>query len=124
MFWHCAAPKPNRSPVFRDDFVSHADQLLQELGLDRNRTLNTMEDIAAMLLDMDFALRHRPESAVLVFSTLSLLPVDYHTLSIDWSIRDPEPGQSGGKSSFIAKRLDELSRLAKKTEGALACAIN
>ena len=107
-----------------DDFVNHADQLLQELGLDRNRTLNNMEDIAAMLLDMDFALRHRPESAALVFSTLSLLPVDYHGLSLDWSIRDPEPDQNREKAAFIAKRLHELYCLAKKTEGALACAIN
>lgn len=107
-----------------DDFVSHADQLLKELGLDRNRTLNRMEDIAAMLLEMDYALRHRPEAAALTFRTLALLPVDYQALSLDWSIRDLEPGQDGEKSSFIAKRLEELHRLAKKPEGALACAIN
>jgi tetratricopeptide (TPR) repeat protein len=107
-----------------DDFVSHSDQLLQKLELDRNRTLNTMEDIATMLLDMDFALRHRPESAALVFSTLSLLPVDYGALSLDGNRRDREPDQNWGKSSFIAKRLDELCRLAKKPAGACKCTIN
>lgn len=107
-----------------DDFVSHADQLLQVLGLERNRTLNTMEDIAVMLLDINFALRHRSESAALVFNTLSLLPIDYHALYFDWIIRDPESGQNREKSSFITKRLDELRRLAKKPEGAFACTIN
>jgi len=107
-----------------DDFVSHADQLLRELELDRNRTLNTMEDIAVMLLDIDFSLRHRPESATLIFRTLSLLPVDYHTLSLNWTAKGPDSCGNREKLSFIAKRLDELDRLVKQTEGVPLCATN
>lgn len=97
-----------------DDFVNHCDQLLKGLGLTRNRTLNNMEDVASLLLDVDFALRHRPESAALVLNLLSLLPVDYQALSLAGSNISQDGGEPE-KVSFVLKQLDALNRLSKNS---------
>ena len=104
-----------------DNFVSHCDQLLQELGLNRNRTLNNVEDIAAMLLDMNFALRHRPESAALALSILSQLPIDYHTFDSGWSGAETGTNANQEKTSFIMNQLNELCRTSKTMRGAMEC---
>ncbi len=95
-----------------DDFVNHCDRLLKELGLNRTRTLNSMEDIASMMLDINFALRRHPESAVLVLNILSLLPVNYGELYLKRN-RFPELDQDQEKSTFISRQLDELSRFSE-----------
>ncbi len=65
-----------------DDFVHHCEQLLKELGLSSNRTLNSREDIAVVLLEIALALRGRPEAMRLTANILSLLSVDYNALSL------------------------------------------
>ena len=43
------------------DFVGRCDLLLKELGLNRNITINDMEDIIGILLEINFALKDQPE---------------------------------------------------------------
>ncbi|MCG6534180.1 MAG: methyltransferase domain-containing protein, partial [Syntrophales bacterium LBB04] len=96
-----------------DDFTLHCDQLLKELGLNRDRALNSMEDIAAMFLDIDFALRHRPQSEALALNILYLLPADYDTICSNWRVTESQTSQDQEKLSFITKKLNELCSTSK-----------
>jgi glycosyltransferase involved in cell wall biosynthesis len=59
------------------DFVGRCDLILKELGLDRNVTIDDMEDMIGILLEIDFALKDQPGIYSQTKKVLSLLPVDF-----------------------------------------------
>lgn len=83
------------------------DLLMEELKLNRNITINGMEDVVRILLDIDFSLRNQPKIASFLLNIFSLLPVDYkailHTHGF-LALKNTEPE----KGEFIMKRLQEL----------------
>jgi len=59
------------------DFIKQCDLILAGLGLDRDITINTMEDIITVLLEIQYALRGQAEFAERITSILHIIPVNY-----------------------------------------------
>ena len=59
------------------DFVGWCDLLLKELELNRDKMINDIEDIVAILLEIAFTTRNSPEIVAQVLKLLSFLPVDF-----------------------------------------------
>ena len=59
------------------DFVGWCDLILKELGLNRNITVNNMEDIIGILTKINFAVQDQPEISSQAKKVLSLLPSDF-----------------------------------------------
>jgi len=59
------------------DFIDRCDGILKELGLNRNITINDMEDLIGIFLEINFALRDQPEISAQAKKVLGLLPTDF-----------------------------------------------
>jgi glycosyltransferase involved in cell wall biosynthesis len=90
------------------EFLRWCDLVLKELGLDRDKTINDMEDVVAILLEIDFAARNSPEIAIQALRVLRLLPVDFgsfpHT-KIVALLKDKDAEET----EFFLKELQKLS---------------
>ena len=56
------------------DFVDRCDRIMEQLGLDRNITIQDMRDVVGILLDIGFSVKDQPGSASQVRKLLGLLP--------------------------------------------------
>ena len=90
------------------EFLRWCDLVLKELGLGRDKTINDMEDVVAILLEIDFAARNSPEIATQALRVLRLLPVDFgsfpHT-KIGALLKD----KNDEETEFFKKELQKLS---------------
>ena len=90
------------------EFLRWCDLVLKELGLDRDKTINDMEDVVAILLEIDFAARNSPEIATQALRVLRLLPVDFgsfpHTKT-GALLKDKDAEET----EFFLKELQKLS---------------
>jgi glycosyltransferase involved in cell wall biosynthesis/thioredoxin-like negative regulator of GroEL len=90
------------------EFLRWCDLVLKELGLDRDKTINDMEDVVAILLEIDFAARNSPEIAAQALRVLRLLPVDFgsfpHTKT-GALLKDKDAEET----EFFLKELQKLS---------------
>jgi tetratricopeptide (TPR) repeat protein len=90
------------------EFLRRCDLVLKELGLDRDKTINDMEDVVAILLEIDFAARNSPEIAAQALRVLRLLPVDFGSFShtkIEALLKDKDAEET----EFFLKELQKLS---------------
>jgi glycosyltransferase involved in cell wall biosynthesis len=59
------------------DFVGRCDLILEKLGLNRNITINNLEDLIGILLEISYALRGQSEISSQAKKVLGLLPADF-----------------------------------------------
>jgi glycosyltransferase involved in cell wall biosynthesis len=88
-------------------FLKHCDALLKVLDLDRRRVIGSMEDVAALLLDIGFALRDNPDSLQLLSGLLPLIPADYGSLQRAHDTAGDTPGDPA-KTVFIAHLIERF----------------
>jgi glycosyltransferase involved in cell wall biosynthesis len=89
------------------DFIGRCDRILKELGLNRNITINDLEDIIAIMLEINFALKDQPEISLQAKKVLGLLPFDFQHFTdtrFDRLIRN----QSSEKIAFYREGLQGL----------------
>lgn len=86
-------------------FVRRCDSVMKQLGMGRDRVINSMEDIAAIILDVDSQLRDRPDLCEATFRLLKLLPdVDYKQM-----LTDMRSGPAAKSNEFTLNRLELLA---------------
>jgi tetratricopeptide (TPR) repeat protein len=94
------------------EFVHWCDLLLKELQLNRDKILYDVEDIVAVLFEIDFAARNTSGVADQILKLLSLLPVDFecfrHTrIGAFLENKDAE------ETEFILREVEKLSQTRK-----------
>ncbi|MBN2515988.1 MAG: glycosyltransferase [Deltaproteobacteria bacterium] len=91
------------------DFIKQCDLILAGLGLDRNITINTMEDIITVLLEIQYTLRSDTELAERITSILHHIPVDYDHVfrsifTHAWT------GTEQTKKEFFLKTIEKINQ--------------
>jgi glycosyltransferase involved in cell wall biosynthesis/Tfp pilus assembly protein PilF len=90
------------------DFIKQCDLILAGLGLDRNITINTMEDIITILLEIQYTLRGHVELAERITSILHIIPVDYdHVFRSIFTHSWAETEQT--KKEFFLKTIETIN---------------
>ncbi len=88
-----------------ENFVRLCDAALEQLGMSRDRVVNSMEDLAGILLEIDLQLSGSPELSDMVFRLLKLLPnIDYKQMLIEMK---SAPAESFNELTL--KRLESLA---------------
>ena len=90
------------------DFVGRCDLLLKELELNRDKTINDIEDIVAILLEIAFTTRNSPEIVAQVLKLLSLLPVDFASF-LGTRTGALLENKDAEETEFFLKELQKLS---------------
>ena len=60
-------------------FIGWCDSIMKTLSLNRNITINSMDDLIPIMLDINFVLREQPENISQARKVLSLIPSDFHS---------------------------------------------
>jgi hypothetical protein len=60
-----------------EKFIGWCDSILKKLHLNRNITLNSLDDLIPIMFDINFELREQPEQISQARKVLSLLPSDF-----------------------------------------------
>lgn len=84
-------------------FVRRCDSVMKHLGMKRNRVINSMEDIAGIILEIDAQLRNREDTSATAMRLLALLPVNYKQILIKL-----KSGGAGNYDEFAVKCLELL----------------
>jgi len=88
-------------------FVRRCDSVLIELGMERDRTINSIEDIARIILEIDLQLKDRAGLSEVIFRLLRLLPnIDYKQM-----LRDMKSRPWAEENAFALNRLESLIQL-------------
>lgn len=89
-------------------FVRRCDSLMKQLGMRRDRVLNSMEDIAGIILEIDRQLRDRPDLSETLLRLLRLLPgIDYKQM-----LTNMNSNPSAREDEFTLKRVESLANSA------------
>jgi glycosyltransferase involved in cell wall biosynthesis/Tfp pilus assembly protein PilF len=62
-----------------EKFIGWCDSILKILSLNRNITINSMDDLIPIMLDINFELKEQPENISQARKVLSLIPSDFHS---------------------------------------------
>jgi glycosyltransferase involved in cell wall biosynthesis len=88
-----------------EDFVRRCDCALKQLGISRDRVINSMDDLAGILLDIDLKLSGNPDLSEMAFRLLRLLPnIDYKKMLIEM-----KSSPSAQHNEITLKRLESLT---------------
>jgi glycosyltransferase involved in cell wall biosynthesis len=87
-------------------FIGRCDLILKELGLNRNRTVNDFEDIALILLEIDFTLKNQVDLSAQVRKMLSQLPFDFQHF-MNSRLEDAMKNQTDEKIEYFVRTLNQ-----------------
>ncbi len=88
-----------------EGFVGRCDSVMKRMGMRRDRVLNSMEDIAGIILEIDSRLQDRPDLAAEAFGLLRILPgVDYKQM-----LMEMKSAAAARENEFTLMRLESLA---------------
>jgi glycosyltransferase involved in cell wall biosynthesis len=90
-----------------EKFIGWCDSILKTLSLNRNITINSMDDMIPIMLDINFELRGQPENIFQARKVLSLIPSDFHSLFHNKANMLME-GMDSEKREFIRQEIQHL----------------
>ena len=90
------------------EFIHWCDSVLEELELNRDKVINDIEDVGAILFEIGFATRNSPEVAAQTLRILHLLPVDFGPLR-HTKIRTFLEDKGAEETEFIMGELKKLT---------------
>jgi len=90
-------------------FIGRCDSVMKRLGMRRDMAINSMEDIAGIILDIDLLLKDSPDLSEAVLRLLRLLPkVDYKQM-----LMEMKSGALAKEKEHTLKRLELIAYSAK-----------
>ena len=90
-----------------ENFIGQCDSILKKLSLNRNITINSMDDMIPIMLDINFELREQPENIIQARKVLSLIPSDFHSF-FNNNAKMLMEGPDSEKKEFIRQELQHL----------------
>ena len=90
-----------------EKFIGLCDSIIKKLSLNRNITINSMDDMIPIMIDINFELREQPENISQARKVLSLMPSDFHAFFHDKAKMLME-GPDSEKKEFIRQELQHL----------------
>jgi len=90
-----------------EKFIGWCDSILKTLSLNRNITINSMDDMIPIMLDINFVLKEQPENISQARKVLSLMPSDFNSFFYNKDKILME-GMDSEKKEFIRQELQHL----------------